>query len=73
MGFFTAFNSQHKAEARARQTWFFLCPIFGPGVHPLYNTRKGKVYGPFFVAVLKLPALFRLENGQFNNHTKELV
>nr|DAF89973.1 MAG TPA: hypothetical protein [Siphoviridae sp. ctwHj1] len=38
--------------------WCIIQPVFGPGVHPLYNTRKGKVYGPFLLTVLKLPALF---------------
>nr|DAK95152.1 MAG TPA: hypothetical protein [Caudoviricetes sp.] len=37
--------------------WCIIQPVFGPGVHPLYNTRKGKVYGPHLRAVFKLPAL----------------
>jgi len=68
-------NSQHKADIRARQTWFFYAlpvvypfqaEVFShiwPGVHPPYNTRKGKVCGPCFVTVFKLPAFFFLEGG----------
>lgn len=56
----TALNSRSNSGYRARRCGFFtpcqecfspwewsiIQPVFGPGVHPLYKTRKGKVYGP---------------------------
>ena len=52
--------------------WCIIQPVFGPGVHPLYNTRKGKVYGPRFWAVFKLPAFFILKR-ELNNPQKEVT
>ena len=52
--------------------WCTIQPVFGPGVHPLYKTRKGKVYGPRFWAVFKLPAFFILRR-ELNNPQKEVI
>ena len=62
-GFFTPCQ-----ECFSPWEWCIIQPVFGPGVHPLYKTRKGKVYGPFLLAVFKLPALFYLER-ELNNLT----
>lgn len=51
--------------------WCVIQPVFGSGVHPLYNTRKGKVYGPFLLTVLKLPALFLFWKRELNTFRKE--
>ena len=52
--------------------WCIIQPVFGPGVHPLYKTRKGQVYGPRFWAVFKLPAFFILRR-ELNNPQKEVI